>query len=159
MKHSTLRSTLILIGISLSACLNAQAQTPALESESQEVPSEVVIQSSGNELKFVQTEVTLKTGTTVHLVFENQATVMGMSHNVVFLSNEEAIDRVGVAAIAAAETEYIPEDEDILFHTPLAAPSETVEVTFTAPSPGTYYYTCTFPGHYVLMRGVLNVTD
>ncbi len=159
MKRISLLSTLTLLVVSLSALLSAQAQTPAPKPVPPKAPVEIVIQSVGNELKFAQVEVTMKTGTAVRLVFENKATAAGMSHNVVFLSDEEAIDRVGLAAISAAENDYIPEDDAILFHTPLAAPGETVEVTFTAPGPGTYYYTCTFPGHYVLMRGVLNVTD
>ncbi|GIV80371.1 MAG: hypothetical protein KatS3mg050_4765 [Litorilinea sp.] len=119
---------------------------------------EVVIQSVGNELKFAQTEFTVKTGEEVRLIFENKASAPGLSHNVVIVRREEDIDRVGLAAIQAAENDYIPEDEAILFYTPLAAPGETVETTFTAPAPGTYYYTCTFPGHYVLMRGVMKVT-
>ncbi len=122
-------------------------------------PVTIVIKSEGNTLAFDKKEITVKTGQEVRLVFKNEATVTGMLHNVVILTNEAAIDRVGMAAIQAAQSEYIPEDDAILFHTPLADAGETVEVTFIAPTPGQYAYTCTFPGHYVLMRGVLNVTS
>jgi azurin len=158
MKRFTLLSTLALLVLGLSAFRSTPVQTPSPGTVVNEAPREVVIQSIGNELKFAQTVFTVKTGEKVRLVFDNKATVQGMSHNVVILTDEKAIDRVGVAAIAAVENDYIPEDKAILFHTPLAAPGETVEMTFTAPKPGTYYYTCTFPGHYVLMRGVMKVT-
>ena len=46
----------------------------------------------------------------------------------------------------------------VLAFTPLAAPKQAAEVTFTAPAPGKYPYICTFPGHYLLMKGVLTVT-
>lgn len=147
-KRFTLLSTLALLVLGLSAFRSA------LDDAAQKV----VIQSVGNELKFAQTEFSVKAGQEVHLVFENKATVQGMSHNVVILTDEASIDRVGLAAIQAAENDYIPDDKAILFYTPLAGPGETVEMVFTAPEPGTYYYACTFPGHYVLMRGVMKVT-
>jgi azurin len=54
---------------------------------------------------------------------------------------------------------YIPDTADVLASTPLVNPSETSEITFTAPTtPGSYPYVCTFPGHWRLMQGVLIVT-
>ena len=147
MKRFALLSTLALLVLGLSAFRGAPDDTAR----------KIVIESVGNELKFAQTEFTVKAGQEVQLVFENKATAQGMSHNVVILTDEASINRVGVAAIQAAENDYIPDDKAVLFYTPLAAPGETVEMTFTAPKPGTYYFTCTFPGHYVLMRGVMKV--
>ncbi len=123
----------------------------------------VVIESVGNELKFAQVEFTVKPDEKIRLVFENKATVQGISHNVVILEAGEGakgIDRVGVAAISAADNDYIPDDDAILFYTPMAAPGDTVEVTFEAPTePGKYPYLCSFPGHYVLMRGIMIVEE
>ncbi|MGH7283704.1 MAG: plastocyanin/azurin family copper-binding protein, partial [Polyangiaceae bacterium] len=31
--------------------------------------------------------------------------------------------------------------------------------TFTAPGPGKYPYICTYPGHYMTMKGTLEVTE
>ncbi len=148
MKRFALLSTLALFVLSLSAFRGGQ----------DDAMRKIVIESVGNELKFAQTEFTVKAGQEVRLVFVNKATVQGMSHNVVILIDEASIDRVGLAAIQAAENDYIPEDEAILFYTPLATPGTTVETTFIAPDPGTYYFTCTFPGHFALMRGVITVT-
>ena len=97
-------------------------------------------------------------GQQVKLVFENTAKSPAMQHNVVFVADEGSINRVGQAAMSAADTEYIPEDDAIIAYTPLAQPGETVEVTFTAPEePGDYPYICTFPGHYMMMQGVMTV--
>lgn len=110
-------------------------------------------------MRFEQTEFTVKPGQQVRLVFVNTATSPAMQHNVVILTDPNAVDRVGTAAMEAGEAnEYVPTDEAILAHTSLAAPGETVEVTFTAPSePGDYKYICTFPGHYVMMQGTMRV--
>jgi len=40
----------------------------------------------------------------------------------------------------------------------LVEPGTSGETTFTAPAAGTYPYICTFPGHYLMMKGVLTVT-
>jgi azurin len=56
------------------------------------------------------------------------------------------------------ETGFIPESPDILWHTKLLDHGKEEEVNFTAPaSPGDYPYMCSFPGHHLIMRGVLHV--
>ena len=46
----------------------------------------------------------------------------------------------------------------VIAKTPMAGAGETVEVTLTAPGPGTYPFVCTFPGHAVAgMTGTLVV--
>ena len=54
--------------------------------------------------------------------------------------------------------DFIPASDDILHHTKLLDRGETAVLEFTAPAtPGDYEYVCTFPGHFLLMRGVLKV--
>lgn len=122
---------------------------------------EILIQPVGEEMRYEQTSFTVEAGQEVTIVFENTATSPAMQHNVVILSSDDdaEVNRIGQAALEAGEAnEYIPADEAILAHTPLAQPGETVRVTFTAPSqPGTYRYICTFPGHYVMMQGTMTV--
>lgn len=124
-------------------------------------PAEVTIQPVDNEMRYAQTAFTVEAGQEVTIVFENTATSEAMHHNVVVLTSDddEDVNRVGQAAMTAADTDYIPNDPAILAHTPMSVPGETVRVTFTAPSePGTYRYICTFPGHYVMMQGTMTVT-
>ena len=147
-----IRFMLVLVTLIFASVLAPVASAPS-------AARRVVIRPVGNQMNFAVTTFRVRAGEQVRLVFENTATVDAMKHNVVILDDAAAIDRVGIAAISAADQGYIPDDEAILFYTPLAGPQETVEVTFTAPSePGAYPYICTYPGHYVLMRGVMTVT-
>lgn len=118
----------------------------------------VTVTPKGDEMLFEQTSLTVTAGETVRLVFDNTATSPAMQHNVVIVTGADVINRVGQAALNASATAYVPDDEAVIAATPLAAPGETVEVTFTAPAePGTYAYICTFPGHYMMMQGTLTV--
>src|SRR5690606_13234101 len=107
------------------------------------------------EMRFEQTEFTVQPGQTVRITFENTATSPAMSHNVVVLQQNANVNEIGQAAMRAADTDYIPasHESQIIAHTELAAPGETVTVEFTAPAAGDYTYVCTFPGHYMTMQG------
>ena len=121
---------------------------------------ELTMTPVGNEMRFEQTEFTVAPGQTVHITFNNTADNPAMSHNVVVLRSADAINAVGQAAMGASATDYIPGArlDDIIANTPMAAPGETVEVTFTAPSTaGDYPFICTFPGHYMTMKGTMHV--
>ena len=151
----------VLLAVVLAACGGSSDGSGAGDAASGE-SGEVLIQPVGNEMRFEKTSFSVAAGEEVTIVFENVATSPAMQHNVVVLTSDDDADvnRVGQAAVAAGESaEYIPDDEAILAHTPLAQPGETVRVTFTAPSePGTYRYICTFPGHYMVMQGTMTVT-
>lgn len=134
--------------------LAQQADAPA----SQEP---IVIEPVGNELKFATTEITAKAGTEITLVMNNTAALAGMVHNVAVLNlevgDDAGIQAVGMAAMqAGVDNDYLPDHEALIVATPMAAPGERTEVTFTVPPPGDYPYVCLFPGHYVTMRGVLH---
>ncbi len=160
---------LLFLALSLTACGGAEgdstAVAPADETSADGAPAAeatIIIRPVGNQMEYAKTDLTVEAGEQVTLVFENTATSSAMRHNVVVLNTTEeaAIQRVGQAALqTGASKEYVPEDPAILAHTALAAPGETVKVTFTAPTdPGTYAYICTFPGHYMTMRGIMTVT-
>ena len=102
---------------------------------------------------------TVHPGQTVRLTFQNTATNPAMSHNVVVLAQGASVNDVGQAAMSAADSDYIPAEfsDQILAHTAMAAPGETVTVEFTAPAEGEYTYVCTFPGHYMMMQGTMRV--
>jgi azurin len=116
------------------------------------------ITPAGNEMRFRETAIAATAGETLRVVFENTATSPAMSHNVLFVADRESIHPVGRAAMGAADRDYIPDHPAVIASTPMAAPGETVEVTFTVPAePGEYPYICTYPGHYLVMQGVLFV--
>ena len=119
---------------------------------------EIQIASVGNEMKFDKTALTVPAGAEVHLVLKNNGTMDTMSHNWVLVKTGTealvALDGLNKAPDAG----FVVPGADVYTYTPLAPPGKTVEVTFTAPAAGKYPYICTFPGHYVLMKGVLTVT-
>jgi uncharacterized protein len=123
---------------------------------------DVVIRLSvkSGEMQFDKTELTVAPGQLVEIVFSNPDT---MQHNVV-VGQPDSLQAIGQAADDLARTpngpalQYVPQIPQILFSTKLVEPGETVTVQFKAPSePGEYPYVCTFPGHWRVMNGLLNV--
>ena len=110
-------------------------------------------------LKFDVETITVKAGSKVKLLFNNND---DMLHNLV-VTKPGAADNVGEAAtklgLNGEKSGFVPSMPDVLFHTGLLGPTEKETIYFTAPAqPGDYQYVCTYPGHYVVMRGVLRVT-
>jgi azurin len=121
-------------------------------------PIVIEIASKGEELVFDKTELRVSAGQVVTLRFKNTSAVQ--QHNWILIKGGDAeaaaIANAGLTAGPAAN--YLPADKsNIIAESPLANGNETVEVTFTAPAPGTYLYICTVPGHYPLMQGKLVV--
>jgi uncharacterized cupredoxin-like copper-binding protein len=110
-------------------------------------------------LKFDLESLTAKAGARVRLVFRNTD---DMLHNFVLCTPGRG-QAVGAAAMAlgieGTAKNYVPDSDDVLFHTALTQPGANDTIYFTAPTtPGDYDYICSFPGHSVLMKGVLHVT-
>lgn len=109
-------------------------------------------------LKFDQTLLTVKAGSRVRLVFRNSD---DMLHNFV-LTRPGRGQAVGEAAMALGidgnAKSFVPDSDDVLYHTALIQPETSDTIFFTAPTtPGDYDYVCTFPGHSLLMKGILRV--
>lgn len=100
----------------------------------------------------------LAPGKKVKLIFVNPDF---MPHNFIITKPGKA-DSVAAAAIALGaegfKKEFVPDTPDILVASKLLDQGETEELEFTAPSePGEYPFICSFPGHAILMRGVITV--
>jgi azurin len=120
---------------------------------------EIQMASVANTMAFDKTKLSVPAGAEVHLTLKNNATMATLPHNWVLVKpgTEASVAAAGLKLGDPAG--YLDvRDKDMLVHTPLAKPGETVEVTFTAPDAGNYPYICTFPGHYMMMKGVLTVT-
>ena len=122
--------------------------------ESQEPDTTITIYSSGTALEFQPSRISAKAGTRLRLRLVNEGT---LPHNIVLVRDESDIDALGSAAYRAQDTGYVPlEQKDRLFAwSELAAPGETVEMTFEVPPPGEYFFVCLYPGHYNMMIGTL----
>ncbi len=121
----------------------------------------IVIKAIVGEMKYDKARFSAKSGATLKIIFENPD---HMQHNLLILK-PGSLERVGQAADELAkqpngvEMQYIPNSPDILFTTPLVNPDEKYELTFTVPSaPGEYPFICTFPGHWRIMHGIMEVT-
>lgn len=110
-------------------------------------------------LKFDKETLTVKAGEHIKLVFNNNDDMM---HNMV-ITRPGAINSVGEAALklglAGERVSYVPNLQEVLFHTRLLGPNQSETIYFVAPNqPGEYPYLCTFPGHYQVMQGKMIVT-
>jgi len=119
-----------------------------------------------NPLGFDKTELTVKAGQKIKLTLNNTGSIAPQPHNFLLLKPGK-VDAVGILANAmltdpqGMTKHYIPDaaKPDILSHTKLVQPNQTETIEFVAPAEaGDYPYICTFPGHWLLMRGVMHVT-
>ena len=115
-----------------------------------------------NEMKYDLKTFTVMAGKPVQIIFENPDF---MQHNVVITAPGKmevvgrAADKLATAANGAAMN-YVPDIPEVLFHTRLVNPQETVKLEFIAPTqPGDYPYVCTFPGHWSIMNGMMKVVE
>lgn len=77
-----------------------------------------------------------------------------MGHNFVLLKKGVSMASFGKEAANAVSNEYIPENtQDVIAHTKLIGGGEETTIEFDAPVAGTYRFICSFPGHYVAMKG------
>ena len=110
------------------------------------------------QMKYDTKELTVKAGKKIKLTFANPD---HLPHNIV-LVNPGKLEAVAHAAIAMGaegfKTGFVPKSDDIIWATKLIDHGKEQVIEFNAPSkPGDYPYVCTFPGHHILMRGVLHV--
>ena len=115
-----------------------------------------------NEMQFSTRELTVQTGQLVEIVFSNPDQ---MQHNFV-VGTPGSLEIIGAAADVlamqpgAASTGYVPDIVQVIVKTPLVDPGQSFTVQFRAPDQaGQYPYVCTFPAHWRVMNGVLNVVE
>lgn len=120
------------------------------------------IKAIQNEMKYDLKTFSVPAGKPVELVFENPDF---MQHNLL-ITEIGKLEVVGKAAdkLAAdpkgAERQYVPDIPEVLFSTKLVNPQETVRLKFVAPAkPGDYPFVCTFPGHWLIMNGIMKVVS
>ncbi|MFL2629862.1 MAG: plastocyanin/azurin family copper-binding protein, partial [Flavobacteriaceae bacterium] len=79
-----------------------------------------------------------------------------MGHNFVLLKKGVNTNEFGIKASSEKENEYIPDGgNQVIAHTKLIGGGDSDTITFDAPKKGTYEFICSFPGHYMSMKGKL----
>lgn len=111
------------------------------------------------QMKYDNSEFTVRPGAVVELTFENAD---DLPHNIAFC--EPGTDVVALSMKQMEKPEeavrrnWLPDDPRIWKHSKLLNPHEKEQFRFTAPTkPGTYPYVCTFPGHAMTMKGNMRV--
>jgi glucose/arabinose dehydrogenase len=86
-----------------------------------------------------------------------------MPHNLL-ITAPGRLEEVGRAAEAMAsqpdafQRQFVPDTPDVLFKTALIASKDSARLRFRAPAvAGDYPYLCSFPGHWMTMKGVMQV--
>uniref|UniRef100_UPI0037C56D89 plastocyanin/azurin family copper-binding protein n=1 Tax=Prosthecobacter sp. TaxID=1965333 RepID=UPI0037C56D89 len=122
--------------------------------------AKITINCVRERMLFDKTEFSVKPGQPVSVVFNNPDAT---AHNLA-ICQPGSVEEIGLAGNEMAKDpegikkDFIPPTDKILHHTKLLSPNVSETLRFTAPkSPGDYPYLCTFPGHWVIMRGVMHV--
>ncbi len=106
------------------------------------------------------TSFTVSPGQPVKLILSNPDVTQ---HNLV-IGKPGSLEELGMAGNEMAKDPaglskgFIPSSDKILHHTKLLDHGTSETLRFTAPTePGVYPYLCTFPGHWILMKGEMTV--
>lgn len=122
--------------------------------------TKLTIYATGNtmyNMAFEPNVVYAKSNTLIKVNLINQGTDTMMIHNIIFVQKGKA-DEMGVKALrAGAEKNYIPDHPAVIAASGLVQPLDSVQLDFLAPPAGTYPFICSYPGHYLKMRGRLVV--
>lgn len=113
-------------------------------------------------MKYSVTEIVAQPGEKLVVQLKNAGVIPkpAMAHNWVLLKPMDEAALVALCTAAASRPpEHLPADmSSVLAHTKMAGAGETTQTAFAAPTaPGTYPFVCTFPGHFMVMRGKLIV--
>jgi azurin/glucose/arabinose dehydrogenase len=109
-------------------------------------------------LKFDLSTFQVKAGALVKLTFRNPD---DMLHNLV-ITAPGAGQEVGILAskmgLDGEKWSFVPSSARVLFHTLLLQPKQSETIYFVAPAKaGDYPYICSYPGHFMVMNGVMKV--
>jgi len=128
---------------------------------------QVAISCVPERMRYTLTEFVVTPEQPIKLVFTNPDAT---DHNLVFVT-PGSLEAVGMAANNMARdpqfanSDFIPAEQEqkIMRHTPMIGPTRKSKIhvlRFKAPRrPGVYPYVCTFPGHWIVMKGHMVVAE
>jgi azurin len=128
-----------------------------------EETKEVII--TGNDaMQFDVKKFQISPSESVRLTFKNIGSIpkIAMGHNLVILKKDVDALAFGqkVLASGGSATNALPKSllGEVIAHSDLLGPGESETIEFNAPKEkGDYQYVCTFPGHFAMMRGIMEV--
>ena len=118
-----------------------------------------VILNSFDNMIYDKNKIEVNSGKNIILTLNHKGKVSKefMGHNFVLLQKGVNVDEYAKKAVLAKSNDYIPNSDEAIAYTKMLGGGESTTITFLAPEAGIYTYICTFPGHYMMMRGELIV--
>lgn len=124
----------------------------------QNAQTEITIYAIGNtmyDMAFEPAVVKAKANSLIKINFVNKGIDSLMLHNILFVKKGKA-DEIGIKALrAGAAKNYIPDHPAVIAASKLVQPMDSTIIQFEAPAIGSYPFICSYPGHYLKMRGRL----
>ena len=117
----------------------------------------ITISTVQDKMLYDKKEFSIETGKRVQLTFVNNDFP---PHNLLIVKPGTADEVANLAILLANDgfkKQWRPDTPDILWGSTMIDYEEKSVISFIAPEPGDYPYVCTFPGHALLMRGVMHV--
>ena len=157
---------LILVGVIVSCGKKEAEKKEGLNYENkatstQQTSINEVLLTANDAMQFNTKEIRIEAGKKVKLTLKHigKLNKQAMGHNFVLLNQNVDLVAFANKAATASATDYIPKNEtkNIIAHTKLLGGGETDAIEFDAPKVGTYEFLCSFPGHYVMMKGIFIV--
>jgi azurin len=150
---ATILAVLPVLGI-FAPARTAQAQAPARTVEI----------TAGDDMKYSVATITAKRGESLRIRLKSIGSPampkIAMAHNIIILKIKTDTQAFATAAANARATNFVPPNlkDQVIAASGLAGNGETVDLDFKVPAaPGTYPFICTFPGHFLTMKGTLVV--
>ena len=118
-----------------------------------------VILNSFDNMIYDKNKIEVNSGKNIILTLNHKGKVSKefMGHNFVLLKKGVNVDEYAKKAVLAKSNDYIPNSDEAIAYTKMLGGGESTTIRFSAPEAGIYTYICSFPGHYMMMRGELIV--
>ena len=116
---------------------------------------------AGKNLTYSPTSFSVRAGEPIKFTFSNPDVV---PHNWALIrpgtlpTVGDLVNKIISRARCRRSRHYIPRTDDILAYVDIVEPGRDFTIYFRAPpQKGRYPYLCTFPGHWMVMNGVMTV--
>ena len=142
-----------------SRFLSALVATALIAVASAQAAPRVIEITANDQMKFSVATIDAKVGEELKVVLSNIGTLPkeAMGHNWVLLKPGTDVAAFAAAAATARDTDYVPASmkDKVAAWIKVLGPKQKGETTFTVAAAGDYTFVCSFPGHYLLMKGTL----
>ena len=148
----TARTSFYSLAMQVAGAGFVNASTPQAGGE-----AKITIACIKEKLLYDTKKFTVRTGQKVTVLFKNDDYP---PHNLIFVKPGTADEVAALAIALGAEgfaKQFRPDTDKILWGSTMLEHGQRATIQFTAPTPGDYPYVCTFPGHSIIMRGVMHV--